>query len=1034
MEQRKILLDYVISHAANDQRPYLQISVLGISLLALLDSGASRTVVGNTGYQKLLKLGLTLNSTNFSCTVANGQSCKVIGFIQTPVKLMDRVRLIDILVVPELPHLCILGIDFWLSMDLIPNLREDVWRFGDNPTQAITCIEDESTLTPEQKLRLDKLIESYPSVMKSDSLGKTTAIEHDIILEPGTKPIKQRYYPVSPFKQKIINEELEKMLALEVIEPSKSAWSSPVCLIPKKDGSYRFCIDFRQLNAVTKKDAYPLPYISSILDNLREAKYISTLDIKSAYWQVPLAEGCREYTAFTVPGRGLFHFRRMAFGLTNAPATFQRLVDQVLGIDLQPYVYIYLDDIVIANRDFETHLKTVSLVFERLRNAGLTLSESKCYFCKPTLRYLGFLVDRHGLRPDPEKVQGIINTPPPDNVAAVRRFIGMASWYRKFIPDFATIAAPLTQLTKKNARFVWTPDHAEAFRKLKEFLITTPILSPPDFTKTFTLQTDASAYGIGAVLTQEFEDGERVICYLSRSLTNQERKYTTTERECLSVIWSVEKLRHYLEGVHFKVITDHYSLLWLSRLKDPQGRLARWALRLQPYDFELIHRKGKDHIVPDCLSRAVPISLDTVEPADAETPLETTDRWFIALRERIEKSPDKYPQFRIGNGKVFKYRKCQIPELTSETDYWKEVVPKDRRERLIKTFHDDPASGHVGVYKTLRRICQRFTWPKMAADIQRYIKSCKVCAQQKIEARKPAGLMGTYPKVTSPWQVISLDYIGPLPRSIHGNTHVLVVSDYFSKYVVLFPIRSATAKSLVKNIEEGIFLVYGVPEYILCDNGVQFRSREFQKLCDKYKTRIRFTALYHPCANPTERVNRVVKTMISSYIQDDQRHWDDNLASIACAIRTAEHETIGFSPYFVNFGREHKLSGEEHQHPLQDSENQPIEEEVNRRQRGFQEMFKKIQSRLQAAHEKNKRHFDLRRRPVDYEVGDKVWRKNKSLSDAVLYYSSKLAPKYIGPFTIRKKVGYYTYQLEDKYGSLSGIWHAQDLKSYFEPP
>lgn len=879
-EHKKILLDYVISHAPNDQRPYLEISVLHVAFLALLDSGATRTLVGAPGYAQLLKLGLTLIPSQSTCTVANGQVCKVSGYIQVPIKLIDRVRIIDVLVVPDLSHTFILGIDFWLAMDIIPNLKEKIWHFGECSLQHITSVENESTLTDKQKSQLQCLIEKHKSVMHSDHLGCTTVTEHDIELLPGTKPIKQRYYPVSPIKQRIIDEELQKMLALDVIEPSKSAWSSPVCLVPKKDKTYRFCIDFRQLNAVTKKDAYPLPYISAILDNLRETKYISTLDIRSAYWQVPLSERSREYTDFTVPGRGLYHFKRMPFGLSNAPATFQRLVDNVLGVDLQPSVYIYLDDIVVVNRDFESHLKTLDLVFQRLHNAGLNLSASKCMFCKPQLRYLGFLVDRHGLRPDPEKIQSIVNVCPPNDVAALRRFIGMSSWYRRFVPNFANIISPLTQLTKKNAKWDWTTECDQSFRKLKECLVSSPILSPPDYDKTFVLQTDASAFGIGAVLTQTYDDGEHVISFLSRSLTRQERNYSTTERECLAVIWAIEKLRHYLEGVHFKVITDHHSLLWLNRLKDPQGRLARWALRLQPYDFELIHRKGKEHIVPDCLYRSVPVIANTVEQPTQDDFSNTTDRWYLNLLQRVKNYPDKYAKYREDNGLLFKYVKCEIPELTLETDYWKQVVPTDYRTSLIQKFHDSPSSGHVGIYKTIKRISTRYSWPKMKADIVRYIKCCKVCAEQKIKGKAPAGLMGQSPNPSFPWQIISLDYIGPLPRSPQGYTHILVVSDCFSKYVILFPTRSPTSKSLVKNIEEGVFLVYGVPEYILCDNGVQFRSRDFQNLCAKYNTAIRYTALYHPCANPTERVNRVIKTMISSYVKTDHRHWDAHLAAI----------------------------------------------------------------------------------------------------------------------------------------------------------
>ena len=821
------------------------------------------------------------------------------------------------------------------------------------------------------------------------------------------------------------------MLKLGVIEPSKSPWSSPVCLVRKKDDSYRFCIDFRKLNLKTKKDAYPIPYISAILDRLSDARYISSIDIKSAFWQVPLSESSRELTAFTVPGRNLYHFLRMPFGLTNAPATWQRIVDRVLGVDLENHVMVYLDDIIIISKTFSEHLRILGLVFDRLKNAGLIVSEEKCHFCKPELKYLGYIVDAKGLRPDPEKVQAILNIVPPQNITEIRRFIGTASWYRRFVPNFSSIIAPVTRLTRKNIKWEWTAECQQSFNQIKEALVTAPVLTCPDFNRPFVLQTDASHYGLGAILTQQFDEGEKVICYLSRSLTRQEMKLTVTEKECLAVIWSVEKLRHFLEGVHFKVITDHHSLLWLHNLKDPQGRLARWALRLQPYDFELIHRKGKDHVVPDFLSRSVPVAADALATID-EPPLpsfsSTSDKWYKSMIQRLEDRPDKYPCWRVENGNLFKYVKSNNPNFPDHSSCWKIIVPKDKRKEILFRCHDIPAAGHVGVFKTFWKVSERYHWPKMRSDVARYVRACRICAQNKIEQKRPAGLMGNRPDIKEPWQAISLDYIGPLPRSKQGNTHILVVTDYFSKYVVLFPCRSATAKSLVKCIEESIFLVYGAPQFLTCDNGTQMKSKEFQALCEKYKVKIFYTASYYPRADHTERVNRVIKTMLRSYVQqNNHRTWEDNLSAIGCAIRTSRHETTGFTPYLVNFGREHKLFGSDFSRDIPSVETER-QNYVRERIEAFKQLYQKIHSKIEASHVKNRHNYNLRRRPVSFTVGQEVWRKNKSISDAVNYYSAKLAPEFVGPFRIKKKTGTCTYQLEDEYGNNKGVWHVQDLK------
>ena len=482
-----MLLDFIISHAHGDERPYVETSISGYKMLGLLDSGASRTIVGQPGFKILQSLGLKLIRQSTTCTVANGQSCSSLGYFQAPITLLDKTRIIDILVLPELSHQLILGIDFWRAMEIIPDLKQNVWHFSENlKTPEIGCIKDSDSLSMNERTNLDTLVRDKLTQMGS-GLGCCKAAEHIIELEPGTRPIKQRYYPVSPYKQQIMDQEIEEMLKLGVIEPSKSPWSSPVCLVRKKDDSYRFAIDFRKLNAKTKKDSFPIPYISAILDRLRDARYISSIDIKSAFWQVPLSQESQELTAFTVPGRNLYHFLRMPFGLTNAPATWQRIIDRVLGVDLENNVMVYLDDIIIISKTFEEHLRILGLVFDRLKEAGLIVSEEKCHFCKPQLKYLGYVVDAKGLRPDPEKVQAIVNIIPPQNVTEIRRFIGTASWYRRFVPNFSSIIAPITRLTKKNIKWDWSPECQSSFTSIKEALVTAPVLTCPDFSRPFTL-------------------------------------------------------------------------------------------------------------------------------------------------------------------------------------------------------------------------------------------------------------------------------------------------------------------------------------------------------------------------------------------------------------------------------------------------------------------------------------------------------------------------------------------------------------------
>lgn len=1026
-----MLIDFVIKHANADQRPYIEVTVLGQRVLGLLDSGATCTLVGRSGWEFLKRLGLELDtSTKTACTVANGQQCRSVGRVHVPFELMGKLCVLEVLVMPDLSHHLLLGTDFWIAMGIVPDLRSDVWHFsGCNPCD-VAAVTDATVLSPDQRLLLEQIIEKKFREM-GDGLGYTTLAEHDIITE--STPIKQRYYPVSPHRQKILDEELKKMLEQDIVEPSVSGWSSPVLLVPKKDGGYRFCVDYRKLNSVTKRDAYPLPYVNAILDRLRDAKYLSSLDIKSAYWQVPVRKSSRELTAFTVPGRGLFQFKRMPFGLMNAPMTWQRLIDRVLGADLEPFVFVYLDDIIVVSPNFEIHISLLEKVLDRLTAAGLTVSRDKCHFCRPQLRYLGYVVDGAGLRVDPEKVEAILNIKTPTNVSELRRFVGMASWYRRFVPDFSSVIAPLTNLTKKNVSFIWSQGCDTAFRRIKELLVTAPILNCPDFSREFILQTDASDYGLGAVLSQNCDGDEKVIAFLSRSLSRQERNYTTTEKELLAVIWSVEKLRHYLEGSRFTVITDHYSLLWLNRLKDPTGRLARWAVRLQAFDFNIIHRKGKEHVVPDFLSRSVPREHEKHEESVCAVSEDVVvrDGWYERMLARVRDFPERYPQFRVEEDRLFKYVKCSLPELSG--DPWKLVVPKNRRGEVLYRCHDAETSGHMGVAKTFWRIRDRYYWPKMRADITHYVKRCRTCAAQKPERKLPAGHMGSRPSVTCPWQMISLDFIGPLPRSTSGYRFLLVICDFFSKFVLLFPTRNCTSKVLASKVEEEVFLMHGVPQYLVCDNGSAMRGREFVNVCKKYASKVLYTPLYYPRADPAERTNQVVKTMIRSYLRDNHTKWDTFISAIGCAIRTATHETIGYSPYFVNFGRSYIGRGMDHdvRVPAEDDTHldMDLDGEVERRARGFRELFNKIDARIKAARERSRHQYNLRRRHVEFAPGQPVWRRNKVLSDACAKFSGKLAPRFVGPYKVRKKLGYCTYLLEDDNGTEQGVWHVQDLKA-----
>lgn len=1024
------VLTYIFASCNGDNRPYLEVDIFGIHMHGLLDSGANNTIIGNQGWAVLKNIGLTLLPSNIkTCSVANNTQCSVLGTVNIPFKLENKVKLLSVLVIPDVPHYLILGMDFWLAMEIIPHFTHNCWSFSDTcpPVPSVNSVQSLNNLETEQTRQLDQLLDKYFNLM-GDKLGCTQLVEHKIITD--SEPVKQRAYRVSPFVQEKIDKEVKYMLENDIIEPSSSAWSSPVVMVQKKDSSYRFCVDYRRLNRVTKKDAYPIPYIATILDRLRQAKYLSSLDIKSAYWQVPMSVESREYTAFTIPGRGLYQFKRMPFGLSNSPATWQRLVDRLLGEELEPNAFVYLDDIIVISDNFEKHMEILEKIFSRIVSAGLTLAREKCKFCLPELKYLGYVVNSKGLLVDPDKVKAILDIPSPKNVTEVRRVIGISSWYRRFLPAFSTIIAPMTELLHKNKKWNWSDDCEKSFQFIKDALVSAPILSCPDFSQPFVVQTDASAYGVGAVLSQKLDDGEHVICYISRSLSRAERNYSTTERECLAVLFAIEKLRPYLEGYKFIVVTDHHSLVWLHNLKEPTGRLARWALRLQQYDFEIIHRKGKEHVVPDLLSRAVPeINTLTIKNQNSSLPISSDNKWFHKMINSVNKSPLKYPQWRVENGKLFKYVSDRYVNLRDENELWKEVVPKESRKSVISKYHDSTISCHAGIHRTYQRIKNLYFWPKMLCDITRYVRSCPICLAYKPVQSAPAGQLGKTCTASKPWQTISIDLVGPLPRSTQGFRFILSIVDTFSKYTLFIPLRSATASAVTEKIEEHVFLVYGVPRTLLCDNGVQFRSHLFSKLCENYIVKIFYSPLYHAQSNPVERYNRSMKTMLSCFVKDNHKTWSKLLPKINCAVRTLANETTGLTPFFINFGREHIISGEDHTRP---NMGQNQNRDYNSQAKEFESLFEDVKKRLERAHERSKPRYNLRHRPVQFTVGAKVYRRNYVISSAAQDFNAKLAPHYCGPFIIKKKLGSVTYQLVDENNRDKGIWHVKDLKAH--PP
>ena len=485
----------------------------------------------------------------------------------------------------------------WHSPDCVPMPSLMAETPGSDPSQVPLGPQ----LAPTHRQDLVELVGQFNDVF-SDQPGRTDVIQHDIITEPGKK-VRLRPYRIPEAKRATISEEVKKMLELGVIEESHSAWSSPIVLIPKPDGTERFCNDFRKLNEISNFDAYPMPRVDELMERLGPARFISTLDLTKGYWQVPLTEAAKEKTAFSTPD-GLYHYRVLPFGVHGAPATFQRMMDRILRPHRE-YAAAYLDDIIIHSHDWTSHLGHLRAVLRALRQAGLTANPKKCHLGLEEAQYLGYTIGRGHVKPQFRKVEAIKTWPKPATKRQVKTYLGLVGYYQCFIPHFATIAAPLHEMTKKSLPHlvVWTAEAEAAFATLQQALCSEPILRTPNFQEPFVVHADASGTGIGAVLSQVHDAEEHPVVFISRKLQKHELNYSTVEKECLAVKWALHKLKYYLLGRKFTLVTDHAPLKWMSTAKDNNARVTRWFLELQNFNFTVEHRSGKAHGNADALSR-----------------------------------------------------------------------------------------------------------------------------------------------------------------------------------------------------------------------------------------------------------------------------------------------------------------------------------------------------------------------------------------------------------------------------------------------
>ena len=901
-------------------------------------------------------------------------------------------------------------------------------------------------------------------------LGRTHLLEHSI--DTGVaRPIRHKPRPVP---RAFVDEEkdaIEKLLEQGTARPSSSPWASPIVFVRKKNGQVRPCVDYRSLNKITTKDAFPIPRTQDCLDTVAGAKLFSSLDITSAYNQVPVREEDIPKTA-VVTKHGLFEFETMPFGLCNAPATFQRMMEIALSGLQWSTCLIYLDDVLIFSDTLQQHIQRLEEVLSRIRGACLKLKPAKCHLFKSEVAFLGHILSADGVKPNEENIQKILAWEPPKTAKQVQSFLGMANYYRRFVKDYSHLARPLVELTRKTQKFVWTDKCQAAFETIQKRMTSPPILSHPLHEGMYILDTDASDVAIGAVLSQIQDGTEKVIAYGSKSLSRTQRNYCVTDRELYAVRYFTEFYRCYLLGRKFLVRTDHQALRWLFSLKNPSSRIARWIESFGEFEFEVEHRAGNKHSNADGMSRCSnpwncqcknfenlrcgpckkclrKTELMSGEPeideSNEETirragenphhswPLKTTRISFRRMQQQDSRISMVYDWVKAGKRPTSGEISALSPEVRHYVLLWDSLfiqdgilcrtfakkdgtgsyqqvlAPPSVREEILSQLHDSLMSGHLGEKKTRDKVLQRFYWKDIRADVQLWVKRCDVCHKIKAPTKRTRAPLGDM-RTGSPWDRLSTDILGPLPESNRGNKYVMVVTDYFTKWVEIFALPDQTAVTCANTLLNEVLARYGCPYDIHTDQGRNYTSQVFTELCRLLGIRKTQTTAYHPSGNgQVERFNRTLMKMVKAYLRDEQRDWDLHLGALAGAYRSTTHETTGFSPNFLMFGRENRL-------PTEIMYCSPPTEAPTT----YCEYVEDVRSKLEKAHEVTREHlgkassrqkelYDAKSALNKYNVGDLVWYAAQGQN---LHLSPKLRPSYTGPVLVVTKFNDLTYELQ----------------------
>ncbi|KAJ0724807.1 putative nucleotidyltransferase, Ribonuclease H [Helianthus annuus] len=1010
----------------------------------LFDTGADKSFV-SLEFESLLKCKRSKLPKSFAVEVANGKTVKVNSVLSNcSLILNDHTFSIDLIPMQMGSFDVIVGMD-WLGRVRaevvcsekfirlpLPN-GDSLHVYGEKPSQGLklmSCIKANKCLRKGTFAFLAHIVEKkdkgpsisdvpvvrdFLDVFPEDLPGPPPArsVDFRIDLVPGATPVAKSPYRLAPSEMQELSSQLQELLNKGFIRPSTSPWGAPVLFVKKKDGSFRMCIDYRELNKLTIKNRYPLPRIDDLFDQLQGATCFSKIDLRSGYHQLRVLEEDVPKTAFRTR-YGHYEFVVMPFGLTNAPAVFMDLMNRVCKAYLDRFVIVFIDDILIYSKTQAEHEQHLRLILELLRTEHLYAKFSKCEFWLQEVQFLGHTVNKLGIHVDPAKIEAVKNWVAPKSPSEIRSFLGLAGYYRRFISNFSKIAVPLTSLTQKERPFVWGPEQEESFQTLKDMLCNAPILTLPDGNDDFVVYCDASNLGLGCVLMQR----DKVIAYASRQLKIHEKNYTTHDLELGAVVFALKIWRHYLYGTKCVVFTDHKSLQHIFNQKELNMRQRRWVELLNDYDCEIKYHPGKANVVADALSR--------------KTHVQSIRCFQLVhdLQNRIRNA--QYTS--VNEGNLYNEMQCGAENsLVSKPDgilyYLNRIwIPNrdDLRNFLMKEAHNTKYSIHPGADKMYHDMRTSYWWPGMKKDIATFVSKCLTCSKVKAEHQRPSGLLEQPIIPVWKWESIAMDFITKLPRTTAGHDSIWVVVDRLTKSAHFLPIREDfKVEKLAKVYMKEIICRHGTPIDIISDRDARFTSRLWETFQSAMGTKLNLSTAFHPQTDgQTERTIQTLEDMLRSCVIDFGGNWDSYLPLAEFSYNNSYHTSIQMAPFEALYGRKCRSPISWHEiGQAQITGPELIQEATDK--------ILQVRDNLLKARNRQKSYADKGRKPMEFETGDNVLLKVSPWKGVVRFgKKGKLAPRYVGPFKILERIGKVAYRLDLPEGlsNVHPVFHVSNLK------